>query len=359
MPEPTLPSIEPATLNDFVLTMERNRTNDFQDIVNVNRPAHKALMRKGAIKDDAPGIGPTRDFQYQQSRRETFMSPTQTTAARDFAETEFMTEAQFRYVAWNVTMTLPKYKFDMTKGNLARYNYVKRQMDNKDKNLVETYNDVLWNGRVIGSTPCWGLKDLARFDVTTNPTKGAIGGIDVTNPLFTRWKNHVANYNNPFLTLSNGGRLSSFLDTGTNSLSSVFRRASDNLEGNAPDVMFCNEVLMLDCEQLWRDNMLSARSSGANELGVDSFVFKGMDMVWDSMVPNDPTNSEWGVGMGFNCEYGVEVVYADGLRREVTDMQVHPTHHGYFWDTYVYMCLATCNPGLNFVIHGVKPATSV
>lgn len=349
----------PDKLNDFVLVMERNRTNGFTDIVNTNKPAHQALMRKGAIKDEPPGIGPVRDVKFTQSRRATFMSPTQPTGPRDFAETEFMTQAQYRYIAWNVTMTLAEYNYQMTQGPLARYNYIKRQMDNKDEDLEQTYNDILWNGATVGSTPCWGINDLVQFTPTTNPTRGAVGGLSVTD--FPTWKNQTANYDAAFLTLSNGGRYSCFLDTGTNSLSSVFRRASNNKEngmsGN-PDIGLCNEPYMLYLEQLWRDNMLACRDSGANQLGVESFIYKGMDLVWDENVPNDPNNSTYGVCVGLNCEKGVEVVYASGLRRLVKDMQEHPTNHGKYWDTYVYMCLASAHRGLNFVHYGVKPIAS-
>lgn len=353
----TLPDLTPANLNDFVLVMERNRTNGFSDIVNTDKPAHMALMRKGSVKDEPPGIGPNRNVKFTQSRRATFMSPTQTTVERDFAETQFKTQAQYRYIAWNVTMTIPWYTFEMTQGSLARYNYVKDQLDNKDEDLVLTYNDILWNGSTVGTTPCFGINDIVQFVPTADPTRGAVGGLSVTN--FPQWKNQTANYNGPLVELASGGRLNSFLDTGTNSLSSVFRRASNNKENGTtgkPDVMLVNEPYMLACEQLWRDGILAASPSSSNELGVDGFKYKGMDIVWDENVPDDPNDSSWGVGIGLNCDKGFQVIYAEGLRRKVSDMKQHPSFHGYFWDSYVAMATACQHRGLNFVQYGVKPA---
>lgn len=356
-PNVTLPDLTPANLNDFVLVMERNRTNGFEDIVNTEMPAHRALMRAGAIKDEPPGIGPNRNVKFTQSRRATYLSPTQPTGAREFAETKFLTQAQFRYIGWNVTMTIPEYDFEMTQGPLARYNYVKSQMDNKDADLELTYNDILWNGMTVGSTPCWGINDIVQFVPTADPARGAVGGLSVTN--FSGWKNQTANYNAPYVELAAGGRLRSFLDTGSNSLSSVFRRASNykaNGTAGKPDVMLVNEPYMLACEGLMRDGLLARSPSSSNDLGVDGFKYKGMDIVWDENVPDDPNDSSYGVGVGLNCQKGFGVVYAEGLRRKTVDMQRHPTHHGYFWDTYVYMTLVTGHRGLNFVQYGLKPA---
>lgn len=353
----TLPDLTPAQLNDFVLVMERNRTNGYSDIVNTDKPAHMALMRKGSIKNEPPGIGPNRNVKFTQSRRARYLSPTQRTAAREFAVNEFLTQAQFRYIAMKVTMTLDEYTEDMTQGSLARYNYIKTQMDEKDMDLELTYNDILWNGITIGSTPCWGINDIVQFVPTADPARGAVGGLSVTQ--FSQWANQTANFNGPYVGLAAGGRLTSMLDTGTNSLSSVFRRASNNKENGTsgkPDVMLVNEPYMLACEGLARDGLLSHASSSQNQLGVDSFMYKGMDIVWDENVPDDPNDSSYGVGIGLNCEKGFQVIYPEGFRRKVGDRYQHPTHDGACWDTKVYLSTATGHRGLNFVHYGIKGA---
>ncbi len=355
----TLPDITPANLNDVVIAMERQHTNDFTDIVNTKKPLQQALLKANAIIDEPPGLGPNRDVKFTQSRRAQFMSLSQTTVPRDFAETEFMTQAQYNYIMWVVTMTIPKMKFEHTKGALARFNYVKRQVENKDVDLELTYNDVLWDGKTVGTDRCWGINDYVQFDPTADPDAGAIGRLSVAN--FPEWANQTANYNGPLVSLAAGGRLSCMLDTGENSLSSVHYRASDNvLDGTlgAPDLMLVNEPYQLALEQLWRDGLLAKSPSSDNQLGVDGFRYKDMTIVRDNRVPDDPNNNSYGVGIGLNCKRGFEVVYAEGLRRQVSDMEKHPTHHGFYWDTYVSMTTACAHRGLNFVHYGIKPAAA-
>lgn len=360
MPSPTtLPDITPANLDDYVICLMRNKTNGFEDIINTDKPAHMALQRAGAIMDEPPGIGPNRNVKFVQSRRAQFMSRTQTTVAKDFAETHFLTQAQYEYGMWVVRMTIAKFTFDMTQTPLARWNYVNAQMDNLEEDLVLTYNDVLWNGVTIGSTRIFGINDYVQFTPTSDPAGGAIGRLSVAN--FSQWKNQTANYNGPLQAMVGGGRYQTMLSTGTNSLSSVFRAASNhknNGTSGRPDVMLVNEPYMLACEQLMVDGLLAQSPSSTNQLGVDGFKYKGMDIVWDENVPDDPNDSSYGVGIGLNCKKGFQVVYPTGLRRQVGEKEKHPTMEGYSWPVYVAMATASAHRGLNFVHYGIKPATA-
>jgi hypothetical protein len=286
------------------------------------------------------------------------MSRSVTTVPREFAETETLTQAQYYYIAWNVTLSIPYFIWKMTQGPLARFSYLETQMDEMLQDVEETYNDVLWNGMTVGTDQVFGIKDIVRFDPTTDPSRGAVGKLPVAN--FPQWKNQTANFDGAYKSLAAGGRFKTMLTYGENSLSSVYRRAS-NYKKNGPnkgrpDVGLCNEPYILACEDLMEDGRLAQVSESSNQLGTDGFRFRNMDLVYDINVPDDPNNGEYGVCFGLNCSHGFQVVYVDGLRREMTDMEKLPNNHGYYWDHYTFMTTATAHPGLNFVHYGVKPA---
>ena len=337
--------------------MERDRTSDFCDIVNTGKPLHKALENAGAIMNKPVSIAREIPVKFTQARRAGFMSASQPTVAREFAENQFLTAAQYKYCAIVVTMTLAQFHEDMTKGGLAQFDYIKSRMDDKDQDLVLTYNDWLWNGATVGTDKIWGINDIVQFDTSADPARGAVGGLSVTN--FPEWANQSANFNGAYKSLAAGGVLQSMLEYGANSLGSVFRAASNNMEpgGNGiPDIIVCNEAYMRACEGLALEGRLMKMDSGANKLGVDSFGFKGTPVIWDENVPDDPNNNSYGVAIGLNCKKGFNVVYPEGLRRKVSDMYKHPTEHGHAWDTFTYLNFVTCNRKLNFVHYGIKPA---
>jgi hypothetical protein len=353
----TLPSIEPSELNDVVLCLERDRTSGFRDIINTGKPLHKALERAGAIMNKPRALVYETVVKFQQARRTGAMSPTQTTVAREYAENQFMTAAQYRACSMVATMTLSQYHEDMIAGGLAQFDYIKSRMDDKDQDLLLTYNDWLWDGTTVGSTPVWGLKDIIQFDPTADPTRGAVGGLGVAN--FPTWKNKTANYNGAYKSLAAGGTLKSMLEFGDNSLGSVYRAASNNMEAGGaghPDIMVCNEAYMRACEGLALEGLLMKCGSGTNQLGTDSFRFKDCDITWDENVPDDPNNSSYGVAFGINCKMGFNVVYPEGLRRKVGERYKHPTMHGHAWDTFVYLFFMCHHRGLNFVHYGIQPA---
>lgn len=354
------PTISPSTLNQFVITMMRNKTNGYSDIITHEKPAHKALERAGAIKDEPRGIGPVRNVKFKQSRRAQFMSASQTTVPRDFAENESLTQAQFYYIAWSIGMAIPEFIWQMTQGPLAQFSYLETQIDEMLQDVEETYNDVLWNGKTVGTHRCFGLKDIIRFDTSTDPAAGAVGGLPVAT--YPTWCNQKANYNGAFKTLSAGGRFKTMLTYGENSLSSVYRRTTNfknrGVKGK-PDVGLCNEEYMLALEDLKEDGRLAVVSEANNELGTESLRFRGLDLVYDENVPDDPNNSSYGVCYGVNCKDGFNVVYVDGLRRKMSDMKEQPNNEGYYWNHHTYMTTACRHPGLNFVHYGIKPAENV
>lgn len=355
-PLTTLPTIDPSELNDFVLQMERDRTSDFCDIVNTGKPLHKALERCGAIMNKPVSIAREIPVKFTQARRASFMSASQPTVAREFAENQFLTAAQYKYAAIVVTMTLAQFHEDMTSGGLAQFDYIKSRMDDKDQDLLLTYNDWLWDGATIGSDKIWGINDIVQFTPTADPARGAVGGLSVTD--FPDWKNQTADFDGAYKSLAPGGVLRSMLEYGDNSLGSVYRAASNNMEpdGNgSPDIIVANEEYIRACEGLSLEGRLMKMSASSNQLGVDSFKFKDADIIWDENVPDAPTAGE-GVAIGLNCKKGFNVVYPEGLRRKVSDKYKHPTEHGHAWDTFVYLNFVTANRKLNFVHYGVQDA---
>lgn len=356
---PTLPQIVESELNDFVRAMERKRSKTLTDIFTPNHPLFMMLEKHGGVTKENPGQGPVRDVRYARVRRTKKLSRTQKTVEREKADSQTTTTAQYQWVMHLNTLFVDRYTFLNTQGGDAQVKYLSERMDERDMDMKIQMVEDLWSGDTVGSTAQFGLQDFIQFDPTSDPARGAIGGLSVAE--FPTWANQYANFNAAYATYTGGAQVSTFLDTGTNSLGTLYRNCSNNPLGTMaegqPNLIAANEAMIRYCEGLARAGLLMKCGGGTNDFGIDGFRFKNAIIYWDPDCPNDPNDSSYGVGFLINTR-SLEVVYAKGLERMVDDRDKELTDGSYTWDI-TSQWTTTCNDRRkNGVLFGLKPVSA-
>lgn len=354
-----LPQIVESELNDFVRAMARKTSPDLTNVIEVPHPILDQIRQAGGVKFENPGQGPVRDIQYGSVRRTKKLSRTRQTAEREKAGSQTTTTAQYGWVMYMNTMYVPKFTFHNIQGGDAQLSYLKERMDERDLDMNKQLVEDIWAGDTVGTTAQWGLQDMIQFDPSSDPDRGAVGGISVAD--VPTWANVSSNFDSAYATYSSGAQTLTFLDSGTKSLGTTYRMCCRNPDGKnekgKPKLMPCNEPFIRYCEGLSRAGLLRQDGNETRDFGIDGFRYKSALIYWDDDCPNDPNNDSWGVSFLLNTS-SVEVVFAKGLERMVGDKMVEQSDGSYTWDITTQATMTCKDRRRNGVIYGIKEASA-
>lgn len=355
----SLPNIQESQLNDFVRAMARKTSPDLTNIIEEPHPLLDQIRANKGVKYENPGQGPVRDIQYASARRIKKLSRTKMTAEREKADSQTTTSAQYNWVMYESTMFVSKYLFHNLSGGDAQVNYLKERMDERDLDLHKQIVEDLWDGTTVGTSHVWGIKDLVQFTPTSDPARGAVGGISVTD--FPTWKNVSANFNGPYATYNSGAQTLTFLDSGVNSLGTTYRMCCNNPdsknEKGKPKLLPCNEPFIRFCEGLSRKGLLRQDGNEVRDFGIDGFRYKGGIIYWDNDCPDDPNNNSYGVVLLLNM-HTIEVVFAKGIERMVGERMIEQVDGSYTWDITTQLTMTCKDRRRNGVMYGIQEASA-
>ena len=351
--------ISEAELNDFTRAMARKLSPDLTDVFTPMHPIYEMMKKNGGVMTENPGRGPVRDVEYARVRRTKKSSRTKKRIEREKADSQSTTTAQYDWIMLTNTLYVDKYTFLNTQGGDAQLRYIKERMDARDADLDIQLAEDLWEGDVVGSTPQFGLQDIIQFVPTADPTKGAVGGLSVSD--IPTWANQAHNYNAAYAVYTSGAQVNTFLDTGTNSLGTLYRDCSNNPLGKRPEgqpnMIAANEAMIRYCEGLARAGLLRQDGNEERDFGIDGFRYKNAVIYWDQDTPVDPNDSSYGVGFLVNTN-SIELVWAKGLMRQMSPQIIEQTDGGYSWDITSQCCLVCRDRRKNGVIFGLQEASA-
>lgn len=352
------PPVRTEELNDFVLAVLSDISKrEPEDLVTPQHPLWRRMEQRdvSTIERRPPGKGPVEDILYAAPDRSIEISLSQDMKDRDFTPIEGHTQAKFDWVIYLQTLTIPMAEYKNSQGKNAIVDIVKRkkrQLDVAFKNKMVQY---LWNGAVSGSEVFWGVNDAILFDPTTEPSKGAVGRIEVSG--LPAWKNITKNYNDYYKVLCEGGNYSTMEFNGSNSLFRCWHETTQNAEGEGaegqPDLMPCNVIFYERFADLVSSRLIFSNKSDNFDLGVDGFWFRSGTIFPDSQVPDDPNNSGYGVCLMLNSR-SFSFVYAEGIERSWDNMYRLQNKTGYAWDRMTQCSMTWRNRAKNAVFYGVK-----
>lgn len=348
-----------SQINDFTRAMVQKVSPQLTDVFTPQHPVYQQLEKHGGIISENPGRGPVRDIEYARVRRVKKSSRTKQTIEREKGDSQTTTAAQFDWVMCTNTLFVNKFIFLNTQGGDAQLKYIKERMDARDADMRIQLVEDLWSGDTVGSTPQFGIQDFIQFNPTSDPARGAVGGISVVD--VPTWANQYANFNAAYATYVTGAQTLTFLDSGTNSLGSLYRRCSNNAEGlskeGQPNLIAANEPFIRFCEGLARAGLLRQDGNEVRDFGIEGFRYKNGLIYWDQDCPDDPNDSTWGVAYLMNTRV-MQLVWAKGIQRLMSPQIVEQTDGGYSWDITSQYCMVIRDRRRQGVMFGVKEATA-
>lgn len=351
------PPVRTEELNDFVLAVLSDISKrEPEDLVTPQHPLWKRMDDKSVqtIERRPPGKGPVEDILYKAEDRSIELSLSADMKDRELTPQEGYTQAKFDWVMYLQTLTIPMVEYYNSQGKNAIVDIVKRkkrQLDIAYRNKMVQY---LWNGAVSGSEVFWGINDAVIFTPSTEPAKGAIGRIEVSG--LPAWKNVSVNYNDNYKLLCEGGTYESMLWNGANSLFNCWYSTTQNAEGagseGQPDLMPCNSTFYQYFADLVDSRLVFQNREDKFNLGIDGFWFRSGTIFPDSMVPDDPNSSTYGVCLMLNSR-SFSFVFAEGIERSWDSMRkLEKT--GFAWDRMTQVSMTWRNRAKNAIFYGVK-----
>ena len=352
-------TIRESSLDDFVLHTRKKLGKDVTDIVTPAQVVFKQLERKGAIEEEEPGQGPVEPVTFVVPDRITVLSRSDNFKQRNLVPIETATEAQYDWVMLLNEFTIDYYTYRNAVSPLGFAKYVERQLKVLDQGLQNKLIDYLWNGHTSNTDYICGLKDMIQFDPTSDPTRGSVGRISVSD--ISDWANQYANYNTAFATYSTGVRTKTMLTDGSNSWQALYLNCSNNpmaqtAEGQ-PDLILVNTTCWLYLHQLHEQQRILRSTTSKEELGVEGFAFQNATVVWDPDVPDDPNDSTYGVAFFVNTD-ALRVVFATGNKRVWSELRKLDGHTGWSAEEVTQFSM-TCKDRRKHGVHFGQKAISV
>lgn len=345
-----------SRLDDFVASVRRKTPRTYTDITTPAHPVFTRMEQAGAVKTEDGGMAPVRGVMYATPDRTITLSRSKPFKDRLFTPIETKTAAAYHWIMWVTTLTIPQYTYLNATSGPQMVNYVQGQMDALDVQLQNKMVDAMWNGYTEGDEKIWGLKDLIRFDPSTDPARGKVGGIGVAD--LPDWKNQSKNYDNPAFEYDSGARVRTFLTNGTNSLSALYLACSNNPDGTQkqgqPNLFAVNQQMYLFMQALAESGKIFRDGNTAMELATDGFMYKGAAVYYDNDCPDDPNNSEYGVGFLINTN-ALDWTWASGLKKVWGTMEKLQSKTGFAWEETSQGTMCASDLRRSGVIYGVKP----
>lgn len=352
-------NIKPAVIDDFMMRIRHKiAKEDPEDIITPKYPLFKKLESaqvKGIVEEN-PGHGPVRDVYYQTEDRITELSKSQQIQPRDFRPQEHLTKAQYDWYMLINTLYVSKWEWENSNTPEALVNLLTQKKKGTDKSHRNLHVTRLWNGYTLGSEKIFGLKDAMRFTTTSDPSRGAVGGLSVAN--LPTWTNVSKNYNANYQVFSSGAETTTFIDEGANSLIQLYsdvRYVDNEVDGNY--LMPCNSPYWRVCNKLARAGIMFYDNNSPKELGVPGITFHGGTIFEDRNVPDDPNNSTYGVLFMLSTDC-FQWVYAKGIRMRWDDRKEHTVDTAMSWDKVSQFSICYSDLRRMGVHYGVIPTVS-
>lgn len=359
------PIIREEQLDKFALSIMNAKSPDQVDIVTPRHPLWRMLEEKkakGMSGTEPIGKGPVRDFLYETEDHSTDISATSGIKDFDYTEREGETQAQYYWVIHYETVTLDEAVYITNAGALQLFDILTRDKRKAEKAFRNKQVDRLWNGVTVGRNKMWGLKDIIRFDPTTDPSRGAVGGITAVDGQAwgTKWRNQATNYNDVSVDWRSGGKFRTFVDDDTSS--STFydlwydcsNHEKGEMEEGQPDLIPCNKAFMKALNSIIQDRIVLQDLDKTHRLGVKGYDYRGAMIFEDPSVPDDPNTSTYGVAMLVNTNV-VEWLYAAGVDSGWSPLARVPGKTAFACHRKRVYTIACSAPGWNGVFFGLKP----
>jgi len=345
-------TINESRLDDFVLATVRKVSKETTNIITPSHPTFKRLEAKGMIGEDEPGQGPVEDVQYAQPDRTIELSRSQDYQTIETTPVEVSTQAQYDWVMVLQHLVIGKYEYENATSGAGMTKLITKRMQALDDGLMEKQVSYLWNGVTVGTHNLFGIKDIVQQTPTSDPSRGAVGRISVSN--IPTWANQYKNYNGEFKDVSSGGHLEySFLDK-ANGLLDIFTECANNGVNAKPDLIPCNLEFMRFCTNLHNEGRIFRDSASNVELGVDGFSFHGATIYHDYDCPT------FTAGEG-NCyllnSSSMRWLYASGLKKKWGNMVKMEGKTGYQWECVMQVAMTVKDRRKNGVFWGVQAYT--
>jgi hypothetical protein len=356
-------TVYPSELNDFVMGVRAKTGATRTDIISVAHPIYRALEKAGGIAEDEPGMGPVEDLLASTQDRTIAISQSSQFKDIPLAPAENFARASYDWIQLITSMVIGKFDYDNWQNGSQAFNYIKEKLAAQDIDMKTQIVSMLTGGRSEGSQWVNGTNDLCTFTPATDPTRGAVGKISVTNTKFPTWRNLAYNYNGAFCTYSSGTQVKTFLDDGTTSLLAMYLALGNTPEGEQgisgafPDLLPVNMPMFLQCSSLATRRMLFRDQTQVDLLGVESFRYHNGAIFYDANVPNDPNNSTYGVMQALNTTY-FKFRFARGLKKQWTPLAQVPGKTAYAAQEST-QCTMTCKDRRRFGVFYGTQAISV
>lgn len=345
-------TVNESRLDDFVLSTVRKVSKEITNVITPSHPTFKRLEAKGMIGEEEPGQGPVEDIQYAQPDRVIELSRTQDYQNVDQAPVEVTTQAQYDWIMVMQHLVIGKYEYLNAQSGGQFVDLIKRRMQALDDGLMEKQVDYLWDGVTVGTNNLFGIKDIVQQTPTSDPSRGAVGRISVSN--IPTWANQYQNFNGEFKDVSTGGHLEyTFLDK-ANGLLDLFTRCANNGLDSKPDLIPCNLEFYRFCTNLYNEGRMFRDTASNVELGVDGFSFQGATIYHDYDCPTFTANQ--GNAYLLNSK-SFRWVYAKGLKKSWGNMVKLESKTAYQWDCTMQVAMTCKDRRKNGVIWGISAYT--
>lgn len=355
---PFPPNIKPAQIDDFLLGVRHKMAKeDPTDIITPKYPLFMKMEKASisAIVEENPGHGPVRDVYYQTEDRYTELSKSNQIESRDFRTQEHSTRAQYDWYMLINTLYISKWEWENLKTPEELVNVIARKKKGTDKSHRNLHVTRLWNGYTLGNEKLFGLKDAIRFTTTSDPARGAIGGLSVDD--LPTWTNVSKNFNAAYQTFVSGAETQTFLDEGANSLLSLYSDVT-YVDQEAGNYLICaNSPYWRVCNKLARAGIMMYDTNAKVELGVPGIAFQGATIFEDRNVPDDPNTSTYGVAFLLSTDC-LNWVYSKGIRMRWSDSVNHIVDTAMSWDKVSQFTIAYSDLRRLGVHYGVNPTAA-
>lgn len=349
-------TIAESQLDDWVLATRKKISKEVTDIITPEHPTFRRLEQCGAIDRQEPGQGPVEDVMYATPDRSTILSRSVDLQDREETPVQGITEAQFDWIMVIETLVIPMYEYLNATSANSMTNFVKRKMKQIDialQNLMVTH---LWNGHVEGNHRIFGISDLVQFDPSSDPTKGAVGRLSVSD--LPTWKNVANDYDEEFKQVDAGGHMGLTVIDDANGMLDTYLDCSNNPTGVGPDLMPCNQEFFRFMHNLYRAGLIFRDDQANVQLGQEGFRFHNATIYHDRDVPEPSAHVAAGEGVCFflNCD-SLRWVYASGLEKKWGSMRTLERKTGYAWDQMTQYSMTVNDRRKNGVLFGVQDYT--
>lgn len=325
-----------------------------EDIITTAHPIISRLEKKGGIEMEDPAQLYQDAIEFQTPDRGITLSSTVDIQEKNRTPIKTTTATYWKSQLHIQTLTIGEFEYASLIKNGRLATHIRRQKNSIDKATRNRIRDVLWNGYTSGSDHVPGLTEIIQFDPSTDPDSGAIGLVSVSDQ--PNWANVTYNFNAAFKTMVSGGETTTFLDSGDNCFLSFYQDLTDfDNDKYAPDLIVCNRPMFRYFANLERYGLVFRDEN--SDLGVPSIKYNDADVFYDSEVPDDPNDSDYGVAMAINTN-AYKWVFWNGYKRKWETSRALEGATAYAWDQKTGYAVKVRNRRALGVFYGVKSIAS-